>query len=472
MTCRASRLVIISSSIASCGALLLASGSAHAATPTYYDDLTAFQTDVTFTVTDDYSSPGYMNINTDAVMSSVLSETEYHTTGFANLNIVGGATYCAGCNGSFELSFLGTSVGTDEGVNGMGFDVLSNDMMLPYYAYITFADGDTADVQIPPGSSFWGVSAPERIQSIHFGLSGGVATMAGYFQVDNLIVGDGFDMTPCGDGIVHDDEECDDMGESALCDTNCTLAVCGDDTLNLLAGEACDDGGATAMCNADCSLVVCGDGLVNGAAGEDCDDMGETATCDDDCTDVACGDGQLNELAGEICDDSAESPTCDPDCTPPVCGDGYENNTAGEYCDDGNTDDGDGCSATCTVEEQSSSSEGGSSTGGEGTSEGGSTEGGETTDATEETTGATAVDTSGGESAGDTSGGMTGNASASTTEPGTTGGGESSTGEVSGATGGGGDGGGCGCTTDARGSAWWALGLLATLRRRRARVSR
>src|SRR6185503_4188092 len=40
-----------------------------------------------------------------------------------------------------------------------------------------------------------------------------------------------------------------------------------------------------------------------------------------------------------------DAPTSD--VVPPVCGDGE---VIGEVCDDGNTDAGDGCSATCTVE--------------------------------------------------------------------------------------------------------------------------
>jgi cysteine-rich repeat protein len=39
------------------------------------------------------------------------------------------------------------------------------------------------------------------------------------------------------------------------------------------AAEACDEGGVdTAVCDADCSLPVCGDRHLNRAAGEDCDD--------------------------------------------------------------------------------------------------------------------------------------------------------------------------------------------------------
>src|SRR5690349_24903195 len=99
---------------------LLTLGEAQAATPQYYDDLMSFQTDVTFTVTDDYSNPGYVFIQNDAVMSGVLGETDYMTTGFMNLNIVSGGTYCAGCNGSFLLTFTTTTVGNNEGVNGVG----------------------------------------------------------------------------------------------------------------------------------------------------------------------------------------------------------------------------------------------------------------------------------------------------------------------------------------------------------------
>src|SRR5204863_9745934 len=44
----------------------------------------------------------------------------------------------------------------------------------------------------------------------------------------------------CGDGIVSAPEECDDKGESKDCDPDCTLAECGDGTLNKTAGETCE----------------------------------------------------------------------------------------------------------------------------------------------------------------------------------------------------------------------------------------
>lgn len=44
----------------------------------------------------------------------------------------------------------------------------------------------------------------------------------------------------------------------------------------------------------------CGNGIVE--AGETCDERGESAECNADCTDVVCGDGIINETAGEVCD--------------------------------------------------------------------------------------------------------------------------------------------------------------------------
>jgi cysteine-rich repeat protein len=145
----------------------------------------------------------------------------------------------------------------------------------------------------------------------------------------NTVNGDGCSATcmveippGCGDGEVAGDEECDDAGESATCDIDCTFAQCGDSIRNVSAAEACDDGNTTN-----------GDG------------------CSDDChVEIIpeCGDGELD--AGEECDDGPESATCDIDCTLAACGDGLVNATAGEQCDDGNTGAGDGCDAACQSE--------------------------------------------------------------------------------------------------------------------------
>ena len=123
-------------------------------------------------------------------------------------------------------------------------------------------------------------------------------------------------------------------------------AYCGDGNIDVALGEACDDGGESATCNADCTTSVCGDGVANAAAGEDCDDGGvETATCNPDCTAPTCGDGYINATAGETCEEATSptpSATCDSDCTAPVCGDGVTNPATGEECDDA------GDSASCS----------------------------------------------------------------------------------------------------------------------------
>jgi len=46
----------------------------------------------------------------------------------------------------------------------------------------------------------------------------------------------------CGNEIKELGEDCDDGGESVNCDADCTVAICGDGTLNMTAGEECDDG--------------------------------------------------------------------------------------------------------------------------------------------------------------------------------------------------------------------------------------
>ena len=47
-------------------------------------------------------------------------------------------------------------------------------------------------------------------------------------------------------------------------------AYCGNGTVD--AGEACDSAGNSASCDYDCTVAVCGDGVVNPAAGEQCED--------------------------------------------------------------------------------------------------------------------------------------------------------------------------------------------------------
>ncbi len=63
---------------------------------------------------------------------------------------------------------------------------------------------------------------------------------------------------------------------------------------------------------------ACGDGTVD--PDEACDDGGETASCDADCTPVSCGDGQHNRAAGEGCDDgnNEDGDACSATCQPSI----------------------------------------------------------------------------------------------------------------------------------------------------------
>jgi cysteine-rich repeat protein len=73
-------------------------------------------------------------------------------------------------------------------------------------------------------------------------------------------------------------EQCDDANANANddCTNACLAPVCGDSTVwNQGTGsEACDEGGETATCNADCSVPLCSNGVVELNAGEQCDDGG------------------------------------------------------------------------------------------------------------------------------------------------------------------------------------------------------
>ncbi len=159
----------------------------------------------------------------------------------------------------------------------------------------------------------------------------------------------------CGNGVVEGAEECDNgdqNNEHGEClPVTCTWAYCGDGNLLTAEGspEQCDDGNTISGddCSWNCMIEECGDGKLD--VGEACDD-GNVANgdgCSGLCTLEGCGNGRLD--SGEACDPSVSGTTgCRTDCTRMVCGDGIVD--PGEACDDRNTTNGDGCSATCTVE--------------------------------------------------------------------------------------------------------------------------
>ena len=165
----------------------------------------------------------------------------------------------------------------------------------------------------------------------------------------------------CGDGILDDDEACDDGNreDGDGCSANCRMVEegfscqppgmpchrisrCGDGQVTL--PELCDDGNTDDGdgCNSRCQIEV----------GWKCD--GSPSVC----TPTVCGDGKIE--GAETCDDGNNIPFdgCSENCqAEPDCGSGACTSTCGdgivlppEECDDGNNIDGDGCSADCKVE--------------------------------------------------------------------------------------------------------------------------
>lgn len=190
-------LLINAFSIAS----LCITGSADASM--IYSDRTSFEAALSSSITDDYSNSGYAFLQDNATLSAVIGETDYRTTGFPEWNIVSGDTYCAGCNGSFELSFTTTSLGTSAGVFGVGLDILHNSNVLPYDAFITFGDNLTHSFDLGTGSLFFGLTSDSLIQSIHFGIGDGSGTTkSGYFQIDNLTIGQARSTVPQPNSIL------------------------------------------------------------------------------------------------------------------------------------------------------------------------------------------------------------------------------------------------------------------------------
>lgn len=149
----------------------------------------------------------------------------------------------------------------------------------------------------------------------------------------------------CGDLQVTGTEHCDPPNVDG-CGSDCRW-FCGDGVGHPPL-EPCDDAGESATCDLDCTPAECGDGMVNTTRGEACDDAGNSETCDMDCTIAECGDGYINDVAGEECEPPGTA-NCDAECIRiPMCGDGITD--PGEGCDDGNLQSGDGCSDICEHE--------------------------------------------------------------------------------------------------------------------------
>jgi hypothetical protein len=151
----------------------------------------AFLSTLSRSFTDTYDTtrgyrPGF-SITADAPFSAIVGQTRYQTTGFQNLNIIqSDGTYCAGCNGSFNLFFDATTFGTANGVQSVGFDAPFNQ---GFDALVTFGDNTTQLFALSRQSnSFFGLSSDRLIKSIAFG-PGGQRTQSVSFVLDNLTIG-------------------------------------------------------------------------------------------------------------------------------------------------------------------------------------------------------------------------------------------------------------------------------------------
>ncbi|HET9956076.1 MAG TPA: DUF4215 domain-containing protein [Polyangiaceae bacterium] len=148
-------------------------------------------------------------------------------------------------------------------------------------------------------------------------------------------------------------EQCDDAGESAGCDFDCSLAECGDGLINRKNLEVCDEGkNGSKHCTNTCQPSFCGDGVHNPLS-EQCDptvpgSISPGGRCDSDCTYQHCGDGrisrsldgtQLEECDGGGGDTAVDTQTCTSECKLSFCGDGHVNSLT-EECDDKNPTSG------------------------------------------------------------------------------------------------------------------------------------
>lgn len=178
----------------------------------------------------------------------------------------------------------------------------------------------------------------------------------------NLVYAIGVMMPVCGDGIVNEEEACDDGNNAGGdgCSADCLSdESCGNGIVDAAAGEVCDDGNTSGGdgCSGDClSNESCGNGVLDAHVGEVCDDGNAVGGdgCSGDClSDESCGNGRLDDRVGEVCDDGnrAGGDGCSADCrSMEICGNGITDEAVGEECDDGNLAGGDGCSSRCTIE--------------------------------------------------------------------------------------------------------------------------
>ncbi len=345
--------------------------TAMAGTPTIHSDFALFDAELNVSVTDDYTNPSYEFSQSDAVMSAVLGETDYTATRHANSNLIPSEYYCAGCNGSFRLSFTTTSV-TDGGVGVFGVGITVRGNSGDYIAFVTYGDGTTSNEPVSASGTYWAITAPELITSIHFGLVDGGARGSGAFHINDLTIGN----------KVHPDFDSDGVATKV---DNCPFAANSDQA-------DVDSDGIGDVCDAVNDLDLDSDGInndvdncpfiANGASGDnqaDDDNDGIGDACDnadaldvdadgvdnamDNCPFVANGTNEDDQAdtdadgVGNACDSSngldldSDGVNNDVDNCPNVANGAAEDNQAdtdadglGDACDatDGLDIDGDG----------------------------------------------------------------------------------------------------------------------------------
>ena len=177
----------------------------------------------------------------------------------------------------------------------------------------------------------------------------------------------------CSDPVKHDGVTCDDNDACTQTDA-CSSGFCtGNNPVICTASDQCHVAGTCDPANGACSNPAKQDGAT-------CNDN-NACTQTDTCSSGTCTGG--NPVVCSASDQCHSAGTCDPvtgncsnpnqaDGTPcndnsnctagdmcvsglclgdlPGCGDGLMDPTCGEQCDDGNTQDRDGCTASCAVE--------------------------------------------------------------------------------------------------------------------------
>lgn len=147
-----------------------------------------------------------------------------------------------------------------------------------------------------------------------------------------FITGVSAESTICGNSIVEEGEWCDDGNNvnGDGCSALCILEFCGD--------MICNNYETVFNCPCDCGncpiIKFCGDEICDAGEGENC------ATCPEDCGE--CPEPEDNNYCY-----SCPVGECDLNEN---CGNGIIDE--GEECDDGNSNNFDGCSKVCFIEEE------------------------------------------------------------------------------------------------------------------------